>query len=112
MFVKRIDGRGYVFRLYWDAPTPGPHYWMIVEMTPEPEAAPFPSEPISEEAVSKVHHLLEKCSGFPNVPAPEYQEERGIVRFRVRLTRAPDGTRPRKASDWMKVLERAIQVEL
>jgi len=112
MFVKRIDGRGYVFRLYWDAAAPGSHYWIVVEATPEPEATPFPSEPIPEEVVSKVHRLLEKWSGFPNVPAPEHQEEENIVRFRVRLTRTPNGARPRKASDWMKALEKAIQVEL
>jgi len=38
MFVKRIDGRDYAFRMYWDAATPGPHYWMVVEAEPQPEA--------------------------------------------------------------------------
>jgi len=112
MFVKRIDGRDYVFGMHWDAATPGSHYWIVVETASQPEATPFPSEPIPEEVFNRIHSLLEKHAGFPNVPAPEYQEERRIVRFRVRLARTPDGARPRKASDWMKALERAIQVEL
>lgn len=112
MFVKRIDGRDYVFRMYWDAATPGSQYWMIVEATPKPEADLAPSESIPEDVVNRVHNVLERNAGFPNVPGPAYEDERKVVRFKIRLTRTPDGTRPRRASDWMKGLERSIQVEL
>jgi len=112
MFIKRIDGRDYVFRMYWDAATPGSHYWMIVEATPEPEADVHAWEPIPEDVANKIHVVLEKYAGFPNVPAPTYEVEKKIVRFKVRLPRMPNGARPRRASDWMKGLERAIQIEL
>jgi len=65
-----------------------------------------------EEAVSKLHRLLEKYAGFPNVPAPIYEDEGKTIRFKVRMVRTPNGAHPRSTSDWMKVLERAIQVEL
>lgn len=112
MFVKRIDGRDYTFRMHWDAATPGSHYWMIVETTANPEADLLPSEPMPEDVINNIHVVLEKYAGFPNVPAPVYEDERKIVRFRIRLTRTPNGAHPRGASDWMKGLERAIQVEL
>ena len=111
MFVKRIDGKDYTFRMYWDAATPGPYYWMIVEATLKPEIDQT-SEAIPEEVVNRTHQLLEKHAGFPNVPAPVYEAERKVVRFKIRLIRTPDGARPRRASDWIKSLERAIQVEL
>jgi hypothetical protein len=112
MFLKTIDGRTYAFRVYWDAATPGTHYWMIVEMTPQPDMASVSSEPIPEEAISRIHRLLERYTGFPNVPAPDRWTETGALRFRVHLTRTPRGTRPRTASNWIKLLEKAIQTEL
>lgn len=112
MLLKRIDGREYTFRMHWDAATPGSHYWIVVEATPEPETDLLPTESIPEDVVNKIHVALEKRAGFPNVPAPVYEGERKIVRFKIRLRRTPNGARPRRASEWMKDLERTIQVEL
>lgn len=112
MFIKRIDERNYVFRMYWDAAIPGPYYWIVVEMTSQLEADHPPSEPVPEDVVNRVQQLLEKSAGFPNVPAPSHDSERTSVRFKILLSRTPNGACPRRASDWMKLLEKTIQVQL
>jgi hypothetical protein len=111
MFAKQIDGQDYSFRMYWDAATPGPFYYMVVEVSPqeEPDYRPVP---MPEEVLSKIQLALERSAGFPNVPAPVYEEDGRTVRFKVRLPRVPDGSRPIRALDWIRILERAIKIRL
>ena len=110
MFVKQVDGQDYSFRIHWDAATSGPYYWIVVDVTPHSEYA---GTPLGEKAITKIHSLLEKRAGFPNVPGPTYEDGGKTARFKIRTSRVPrGGKRARKASDWIKLLEKAIQTEL
>lgn len=110
MFTRQIDGQDYSFRIYWDAGTPGPFYYMVVEVASQEELDCNWSVP--EEVVSRIQLALERSAGFPNVPAPAYEENGRTVRFKVRLPRVPHGSRPVRASDWTKILERAIKIRV
>lgn len=112
MFAKQIDGQDYSFKMYWDAAEPGPFYYMVVEVIPQEEPDRSRPIPMPEEVLRKIHLALERSAGFPNVPAPVHEEDGKKVRFKVRLPRTPDGSRPIRALDWIAILERAIKIRL
>jgi hypothetical protein len=112
MFAKQIDGQDYSFRMYWDASTPGPFYYLVVEVASQKELDYTRPAPVPGDVVSKIQLALERSAGFPNVPAPVNEENGRIVRFKVRLPRVPDGSRPIRALDWIRILERSIKIQL